>query len=146
MMLMPAALMLLYSAECTVGHIAHISSEECRSSETGKVRTPGLLPESRLQNGSPIVIMGPKLSLPPSPCVKPASLFTCTPGRRLDSAVGMHGGTTASANVFTPTSGGASTSATGLPVFLSLGCTSTRHGPELNRQWSAKFLGCRVGC
>ena len=146
-MLMPAALIILNSAECTVGHMAHESSENCRLSETGKVRTPELLPESRLQNGSPIVIMGPKLPLSPSSLSQPwIGLSTTRVSRRFDSGVPLEGRTTASANVLTPTSGGTSTSAIRLPVFLSFNCTSTRHGPELNLQWSAEFLGCRVGC
>ena len=142
-MLMPAALMQLNSAECTVGQIAHMSSEECRSSEAGTVRTLGLLPESRMQNGSPIVIMGPKLLSSLSLLCKPSiGLSTTRVSRRLDSGSPLEGRATASANILS------SKSANWLPEFpfLSVDCTSSRQGPELNRQWSLEFLGCMVGC
>ena len=62
------------------------------------VRTPGVSPES-LQNGSPIVIMGPKL-LSLSPSFKPLiGLSTTRVSRRLDSGSPREGRTTASANV-----------------------------------------------
>ena len=82
MMLMPSAL-----------------SAAADSPGVGKaVRTPGVFPES-LQNGSPIVIMGPKL-LPLSLSFKPLiGLSTTRVSRRLDSGSPREGRTTASANV-----------------------------------------------
>ena len=153
-MLMPAARIIMYSAECTVGQIAHKSSENCRLSETGKVRTPELLPESRLQNGSPIVIMGPKLPLSPSSLSQPwIGLSTTRVSRRFDSGVPLEGRTTASTNVFTPTSGGASTSANctlWLPSLLSSSLWTVHpRGTEAagtNPVHSAELHGCRVGC
>ena len=96
---------------------------------------PKQLPES-VQNGSPTVIVGPKLLSLPSLSFKPLiGLSTTRISRRFDPGVSLEGGTATSANVFTPTSGGASTSAIRLPEFPFLsGCTPTRHGSALKQQ------------
>ena len=143
-MLMPAALMLLYSAECTVGQIAHIS--KFWSSETGKVRTPGLLPESLLQNGSPTVIVGPKL-LSPSLSFKPMSPFSqqVHPAWAPTSGTStLECSTSLSANV------SLSFAASWLPSLSSSALRPVHpRGTEAfgtNPGHSAELHGCRVGC
>ena len=113
-MLIPAALIVMYSAECTVGQIAHKSSEICRLSEICR----SLLPESprlTMQDGSPTVIVGPKLLL--SLSSQHASCFASLLARRLDSGSGRDGGAATSAMTITPASGGTTTSANWLPEF-----------------------------
>ena len=109
MLLMPAALIIMYSAECTVGQIAHKSSELCKQ----------LLPEPTReltkQDGSPTVFVGPKLLLLLPVVAHISSCFTSILARRLDSGSGIDGGATASANDFTPSSDGATRSANVLP-------------------------------
>ena len=66
----------------------------------------GFLPESVLpesmQDGSPTVIVGPKLLLPSLSSKHLIGLSTTRVSRRFDSGVPLEGGTTTSAMTFTP--------------------------------------------
>ena len=114
----------------------------------------GFLPESvipeSMQDGSPTVIVGPKLLLPFS-FLKHAPCFTSTLGRRLDSAAGVDGGATASTNHFTLWSAratGSTNFSLWLPSLLSspsLVVHPLGTDPHSSRNRSAEFPGCRVG-